>query len=386
MTPGSDTSREIPANRPDDDNFRSEKAQAILNNKQYVVYRSSMDEFIEWMVTEGKDPENRKGLSYGCAYDYTKRLDQLYRYAWEELPRTTLEIDHDLADSLVEALFKDEFNTQKDKPYSNGSKRKFNDALRKYFEWRSGEYETESWSPPHKFNGEEHQPADFFTHEERQMLREASLEYGTIPAYSYCSPEQRDELKAHLAQKLGKPKSDVSPADWRRNNESWEIPSLIWISLDAGLRPIEVERANVDWLRPEKQTLLIPKESSAKGRENWEVALKSQTAEIAKRWLVEREHLEKYGGSDALWLTREQNRRSSASLCPLIRDLCEEAGIDLSNRDITWYSIRHSLGQYMTDIGGIEQAQAQLRHKSLDSTMKYTKPTLEQRRKTLDKL
>jgi hypothetical protein len=40
----------------------------------------------------------------------------------------------------------------------------------------------------------------------------------------------------------------------------------------------------------------------------------------------------------------------------------------------------------MADLGGLEEAKEQLRHKSIESTLQYTKPSLESRRSTLDKM
>lgn len=64
------------------------------------------------------------------------------------------------------------------------------------------------------------QPRDFLTREERTAIREAALEYGTIPSYKSLTPEARDRWKAHLAQRFEKPKAEVTPADWERANPS----------------------------------------------------------------------------------------------------------------------------------------------------------------------
>jgi len=69
---------------------------------------------------------------------------------------------------------------------------------------------------------------------------------------------------------------------------------MIYVALDAGLRPIEINRANVSWLDIDNGVLRIPREESSKNRENWIVALKDETVSVMKRWLNERDAREKY--------------------------------------------------------------------------------------------
>lgn len=357
-----------------------------LNPRQEPLLRSEYEKFFDWMLSYGKDPEQRKGLSAGTAENYLNRFDQLFRVAWTLQGTVTLTISTKVADEICEQLKEDELIKNNGGPYSEASKIKFNNSLRKYFEYHAHARDGEEWNPPYEFSEESSQPSDYLTREERRLLRGEALEYDVIPSYSDCTPEQRDNLKQYLSQKLGKPKNEVTPEDWKQHNQSWERTSLLWISMDAGLRPIEVERATIQWPRPEKATILIPKEESCKNRENWEVSLREQTAEIVKRWLEERKHLEKYEDTDALWLTREGNPWESSSLNYLLRRLCDDGGIDRTNRKLTWYSLRHSVGQHMSDIGGIEETKAQLRHKSIESTLRYANPSAETRRSTLDKM
>lgn len=66
------------------------------------------------------------------------------------------------------------------------------------------------------------QPEEFLTIEERKKIREAALEYGSVPAYNGLTPEGRDKWKAHLAQRFDKLKSDISKSDWNRAN-GWKL-------------------------------------------------------------------------------------------------------------------------------------------------------------------
>ena len=142
-------------------------------------------------------------------------------------------------------------------------------AIKMLFRWRKWEAGGEEWEPEVHFSTDSSttNPRDYFTVEERQELREAVLEYGSIPAYNSLSPDERDRWKIHLAQRFEKPKSSVSVSDFDRAN-SWKIPSLLWVTLDAGFRPVEVERATVHWVDVSNNILRIPKEESSKNKDN----------------------------------------------------------------------------------------------------------------------
>lgn len=98
------------------------------------------------------------------------------------------------------------------------------------------------------------------------------------------------------------------------------------------------------------------------------------------------ENQEKYEGTDALWLTRESNPYQSASLRGLLHRLCDTAGIDVENRSMSWYAIRHSTGTHMAREEGLAAAQTQLRHISPESTMKYDQAPVEERKHALGRM
>jgi site-specific recombinase XerD len=104
------------------------------------------------------------------------------------------------------------------------------------------------------------------------------------------------------------------------------------------------------------------------------------------RWLDERECYDKYDETDTVWLTRESNPYDSSALRYVIDKLCDIAGIDTEHREMSWYSIRHSVGTYMTREEDLAAAQAQLRHKSPETTMKYDQTPVEDRRDALDRM
>lgn len=229
-----------------------------------------------------------------------------------------------------------------DKEYSDSHLHNVKLALKAYFRYRNDVDDWECEISVSSSSGAS-QPKDYVTMDERKALREAALEYGTVPAYAALDPDDRYEWKLLLAQKFGKPVSEVSPDDFKRAN-GFKYPSIVHTSLDAGLRPIKVGRAKTYWVDVENAALRIPEKDSSKNKDNWTVSLRRETAEYLARWIEEREMFDKYDDTDQLWLTRHGNPYGSSSLRVLLDNLCEIAGIE---RDISWYAFRHSTGTYM---------------------------------------
>lgn len=253
------------------------------------------------------------------------------------------------------------------------------------YKWLAHERGLGSWTPDITFSSTTTQPRDFLTLDERNAIRDAALEYGSIPSYNNLTAAERERWKRYLAQRFEKPKSEITPSDWEKAN-GWKIPSLVWVSLDAGLRPIEVERSSMSWVDTQNGVLRIPKEESSKNRDNWIVSLRSQTAEMLERWRDERLAYSAYDDTDAIWLTREGNPYSVSSLRYLLHRLCEIADIETETRKMSWYAIRHSVGTYMTRAEDLAATQAQLRHRSPKTTMKYDQVPPEDRQDALERM
>ncbi|OAQ53960.1 hypothetical protein HTG_00085 [Natrinema mahii] len=381
----SDSSEEKPL--PDTPHV-PEPTQEYLGERQALLYERQRERLIEWLATEDAC-EGDGTLSEQSQSNYASRLDQIHRWVWKYVSDgfvSTLKRDH--ADAFVEALREDEFTKRTGEPYAADSKRKFANALKKLFQWDSGEDE-EPWEPETTFSQNEYNQFDHLTREERVQLREAATTFGSMPKYNDLSPEERSRKKALLAQRLGKPKDEITMGDWKHQNRTWKFASLVMTALDAGLRPCEVERARTSWHQPDADVLRIPREDVAKernlsDRKSWVVALRDETSDALELWLDERDACPKYDDTDKLWLNRKGNPYNSKTLNHLFRKLLDEAGIDDTNRKLTWYSIRHSLGTYMTEEGNLEQAREQMRHKSAETTRRYVHAPPETRRETLD--
>ncbi|MFC5278888.1 tyrosine-type recombinase/integrase [Halorubrum rubrum] len=358
-----------------------EKSRNYLNNRQSLDYRSHRKQLIKWAITLGKDTEKAEGYAHETVRARSYRLDRFYRWIWQnQTDGYTLEITTEHADEYLKYLAYQE--------HSKTFKASCQKAIKMLFKWQNFHQGKDiDWDPVINFNQYQgtSQPRDFLTRDERRKLREASLEHGSVPHYNSVTPEERDKWKAHLAQRFGKPKEEIGMDDWKRAN-SWKEPSIIWTSMDAGLRPVEVGRARTSWVDLENGLLRIPREDSSKNTENWTVSLLERTTNILKKWIEEREQYPKYEDTDKLWLTRNDNPYGTQSLNYLLERVCKTADLPKEDRDLTWYSIRHSVGTYMAREEGLAAAQAQLRHKSEQTTMKYDQAPLEDRKEALERM
>lgn len=363
---------------PDDLTVVTERAESFLNQKQLVDYRAEREDCLSWLLAFGKEPEKAEGYAVGTVKPRAYRMDQFYRWVWTQEGGYTANLAHEYADSWMRQLAQED--------YSSTHKTNCQKAVKMLFKWWAHERGGSTWDPDITFTDRDQSaPKDYLTREERNKIRDAALEYGSIPSYSNLTPAERDRWRQHLAQRFEKPKSAVTPDDWERAN-GWKIPSLVWVSMDAGLRPVEVERATVGWVDTDNCVLRIPQEDSAKSRESWIVSLRDRTAKFLERWCEERRNYPQYDETETLWLTRKKNPYSSQSLRYLLHRLCEIAGIPTENRQMSWYAIRHSVGTYMTREEDLAAAQAQLRHKSPETTMKYDQTPVEDRRDALDRM
>jgi len=356
----------------------TENSEDYLNHRQLMDYKAERKECFRWLLTYGKKPDEADGYAPGTIKPRSYRMDRFYRYVWELEEGYTVNLNHDHADSWMDHLAR--------RDVSATHKRNCQKSLKMLYKWLCHERGLGEWEPEITFSADSStQPRDYLTKEERGLIRDAALEYGSIPSYNNLSPAERDRWKQHLAQRFEKPKSSVTPKDWQRAN-GWKIPSLVWTCLDAGLRPTEVKRSTMSWVDTSNSVLRIPKEDSAKNRDNWVVGLRDRTAEALSNWCQERRAYPKYDETESIWLTREGNPWDVSSLRYLLRRLCDIAGIDTTHRQMSAYSIRHSVGTYMTREEDLAAAQAQLRHKSAETTMKYDQTPVEDRQNALDRM
>lgn len=356
----------------DDDNkykgivLVTEEAEEYLNPRQRIAYKEHREELAKWMLNLGKDRKKAEGYSYSTAKSRMNKLDLFYRWVWDENQRYVQDIKTDHADEWMAWLARQD--------YKESTKCHYQKCAETLFKFQREEKSRDvEWDPEIEYSDPSttYQPREYLSKEDRRKMREAAMEYGAVPHYNSLSPEERDRWKTLLSQRLQKPKDKVGKKNFLQAN-SFKYPSIIYVALDAGLRPCEVKRANVQWFDQDNGVLRIPEEDSSKSRENWVVALKSETASILKKWVEERDSREKYDGRDALWLTQYSNRYNKDSFRrDVFRKIACEAGLDLENRDLTPYSIRHSTATFVAEEEGLAVAAEQVRHKSKQTTQKY---------------
>lgn len=311
-----------------------------LNEQQLADYRGYRYEFINWLRREGKNPEKVEGYSDYTVYETAYKCARFDRWVWGEEGRYAIPPTPEHATEYI-----DENVAYRD--VKNSTKGKTEEALMRYFRWASKSSHVAEWDRDQRFlSGGDNAPRDFLTRRERRLVREAALDTG----------------------------------------DSWKVASIVMASLDAALRPVEVARARPEWADHDNAVLRIPVEDSSKNKDNWRAALTSRTATALDHWLDERDADPMYDDRDELWLTREATPYGSRSLSRLLSRLCEDAGIEERGRDLTWYSIRHSTGTYLTDERDLKAAKDQLRHKSAKTTMKYDNVDVDARRGALNNI
>ena len=352
---------------------------SVTTEKQRVDYWNYRKQFLTWLLKVGKNEEKAEGYSPYTVYATGYRTAAFDKWVWQERGGYQIPPEQEDATAYIEEIaFSDR---------SQPTKGKIQEALGRYSRWLGYKYGMDEWEFSFSFDGSgsNDHPADFLTIEERQAVRQAALNRGSIPAYSGLTVAEREQWGEYIAEVLDKSFHDVTPEDWDRVG-GWKFTSLVWTSLDAGLRPVEVARAKASWVDTDNEVLRIPKEESSKNRGNWLVSLTSRTSAALDHWLSEREYRPKYNNTDALWLTRSGNPYGSKSLSRLLRTLCDDAEIDTENRQLSWYAIRHSVGTYMTKERDLAATKAQLRHKNAMTTMKYDRVPVEDRQGALDRM
>lgn len=355
----------------------TDKTRNHLNQRQLTDYELFREQFAKWMLNLGKNPGKAEGYAKQTTQQRLYRIDKFYRWLWNDQDAYTTDFSTDDCDRFIkEIAVENHSNTYK------AALIKSLKCLIKYLNWEKNK--DIDWEPVLNFSSDNtsSNPKDFLTEDERKKLRQAALKHGSIPHYTSLTPEKRDEWKQYLAQRFGKSKSDVTRADFKKAN-GWKEASVIWTSLDAGLRNIEVSRAKTYWIDFENGLLRIPKEESSKNEDYWTVSLRDRTVNILEKWIQERKQYEKYKDSEQLWLTRYGNEYSSKGVNRLLQRVLNDSDIE---RDVTWYSIRHSTGTYMAREEGLAAAQAQLRHKSQRTTMRYDQVPVEDRKDALDRM
>lgn len=82
----------------------------------------------------------------------------------------------------------------------------------------------------------------------------------------FLTCEERRKIRQAALDKDGNPNYGVDELNDKAN--SWRYTSLVWTSLDAGLRLIEVGKAKVSWCDTDNGLLRILRDDSSKNEGN----------------------------------------------------------------------------------------------------------------------
>ena len=335
--------------------YRNDQRE-FLRDKELVDYFEYRKPFLLWLLRKAKEPTKAKGYSPYTVADTGQRTARFDIWLWKNKGAYTIPPKFpDAKEYMEEVALRD---------VTESTKGKVLEAMIRYSDWLQKKFGADEWEFQWTFQsgGSNVGPRDFLTKTERREIRQAALQRDGTPAYGTDM--------------------ELDKAD----PDSWKFTSLVWVSLDAGLRPVEVGEATVDWCDPENGVLRIPREDSAKNEGNWTVTLTDRTATALSRWLEERAEHPRYADTDKVWLTRQGNRYGSNELARILKALCDHAGISYENRQMSWYTIRHSVGTLMTDERDLAATKAQLRHKNPKTTMKYDQVPVSERRDALDNM
>lgn len=357
--------------------FLSVDSLSPFDYQQKMLYQDIWSDLIDFLRDRGKIPKRNEGYAESNIRPTARRIHQVHQYTG------TIELTPSQADQFVDALNDDRFLTKHGHPYSEGSKRKFTEALQAYFIYKDIE-----WEPEINFkNGDGTLSSDPFVLAEREQLFNAALDYRSPPNYKNVSPTERDRWNAQLAQILGKPKSEVGPKDWERLRRSWKTVCLISITLDCGWRAGMIGRLTTQMVHLDAGEIIIPPEVALKNNERWTCELSDRSVRILEKWLQQRNNKTKYDNSDLVFLNRKSNPHNSGTLNDLLGNLIRESDIDPNGRKLTWHSIRHSTGMYVyNQEKDLELVAEVLRHTSLESASKYAHPTPETKQGVIESI
>ena len=89
---------------PDDIPALTQPAAQRLNQRQQLDYSNYRKTMLLWLLHLGKDPDHATGYSKSTVKRDAYRLNQFYRWVWEQEDRYTTSITHDHADAYVDYL------------------------------------------------------------------------------------------------------------------------------------------------------------------------------------------------------------------------------------------------------------------------------------------
>ncbi len=148
------------------------------------------------------NPGKAEGYSHSTVKNRINRLDLFSRFVWEREGRFIQELTTKHADSWMRYLARQD--------HKESTKCHYQKAAQTLFKWkRCARNQDTEWNPEIEYSdpSTSYQPRDYLTKQDRRRLREAAMEYGSIPHYNSVTPAEREQWNIYLAQRrLQKPK------------------------------------------------------------------------------------------------------------------------------------------------------------------------------------
>lgn len=126
-------------NLPDDIPVLTEPAAQRLNQRQQLDYRNHRETLLQWLLHLGKDPRNATGYSTSTVKRDAYRIDQFYRWVWEQEDGYTTAVTQKqrVCKNLIDYIRASDANpeVEDEKPRAIDTERKYDSAntLRNFF-------------------------------------------------------------------------------------------------------------------------------------------------------------------------------------------------------------------------------------------------------------
>lgn len=333
-------------------------------------YEDYKRDFLEWLLTRGKNTYKNNGYAETTVKHTSYKIDEAYRWKWEREEEYTTEFRPATATDLIDFMVR--YSEHPDRYVYNMEK-----CLRRMFKFLRDERgrDIDEWEhdiPLEQSDGSKDHIKDKLYPREMNAIYEAALNKYSIPnLYSESiSAEERERLKNLLSARHGIPKENITEEKFN-SASSWKIPSIIAVTSDTGLRPIEVGRAKISWFDLDRGMMVVPADEATKNREFWNCTLSSKATNAVSNWIDERERYEEYRDEEGMWFTRYGNPYDGRGLNRILDNLMELAEVSQRTRNLSWYSFRHGAATAWIEKEGLSKAKNQLRHKSIKTTEKY---------------
>lgn len=136
-----------------------------LSERQRVDYESFKLAFIDWLENFGKDPKHAEGYANETVNQTSIRVDQLYRWKWNECDGYTTTVTAGDASDYMNHLICSE------KEYANNTLSNAQKAIKRLLKWLSQERNrTIDWQPDFSFSSASTNVRGYFTIDERRKI------------------------------------------------------------------------------------------------------------------------------------------------------------------------------------------------------------------------